>query len=59
MIDRSHDLPIIKQVEVLRISRSSVYYLPRSVSATDLEERDPFTLKRILHLRGSWRIRRR
>ena len=29
MIDREHDLPIIKQAEVLRISRGSVYYLPR------------------------------
>jgi putative transposase len=37
MIDREHDLPITKQADVLRISRSSVYYLPRSVSATDLE----------------------
>ena len=25
MIDRGHDLPIIKQAEVLRISRSGVY----------------------------------
>ena len=37
MIDREHDLPITKQAEVLRISRGSVYYLPRPVSATDLE----------------------
>src|SRR5258707_2796455 len=37
MIDRAHDLPITKQAEVLRISRGSVYYLPRPVSATDLE----------------------
>ena len=37
MIDREHDLPITKQADVLRISRGSVYYLPRSVSATDLE----------------------
>src|SRR5450631_4289988 len=37
MIDREHDLPITKQAEVLRISRGSVYYLPRSASATDLE----------------------
>ena len=37
MIDREHDLPIAKQAEVLRISRGSVYYLPRSVPATDLE----------------------
>jgi putative transposase len=37
MIDREHDLPITKQAEVLRISRGSVYYLPRPMSATDLE----------------------
>jgi putative transposase len=37
MINREHDLPITKQADVLRISRGSVYYLPRSVSATDLE----------------------
>ena len=36
MIDREHDLPITKQAEVLRISRGSVYYLPRPVSAADL-----------------------
>ena len=37
MIVREHDLPITKQAKVLRISRGSVYYLPRPVSATDLE----------------------
>ena len=37
MIDREHDLPITKQAKVLRISRGSVYYLPRPVSATHLE----------------------
>jgi putative transposase len=37
MIMREHDLSITKQAEVLRISRGSVYYLPRPVSATDLE----------------------
>jgi len=36
MIDRAHDLPISKQAEVLNISRGSVYYLPRPVSAADL-----------------------
>jgi putative transposase len=36
MIDRDHNLPISKQAEVLRISRGSVYYLPRPVSAADL-----------------------
>jgi hypothetical protein len=37
MIDREHDLPITRQATVLRISRGSVNYLPRPVSATDLE----------------------
>ncbi len=37
MIDRKHSLPIARQVEILRISRGSVYYLPRPVSAADLE----------------------
>jgi len=36
MIDREHDLPICKQAEVLRISRGSVYYLPRPVPEADL-----------------------
>jgi hypothetical protein len=29
MIDREHDLTITRQTEVLKISRGSVYYLPR------------------------------
>src|ERR1700682_1665375 len=37
MIDREHDLPITRQAQVLCISRGSVYYLPRLVSAIDLE----------------------
>ena len=36
MIDRAHDLPLTRQAELLNISRSSVYYLPRPVSAADL-----------------------
>lgn len=36
MIDREHDLPITKQAEALKISRGSVYYLPRPVSSADL-----------------------
>jgi putative transposase len=36
MIDRAHDLPISKQAGALNISRGSVYYLPRPVSAADL-----------------------
>jgi putative transposase len=37
MIDREHDLPISRQAELLRISRGSVYYLPRPVPASELE----------------------
>src|SRR4029077_6574520 len=37
MIDREHDLSITKQAAALNISRGSVYYLPRPVSASDLE----------------------
>jgi putative transposase len=37
MIDREHDLPITKQAAALNISRGTVYYLPRPVSASDLE----------------------
>ena len=36
MIDRDHDFPITKQAKALNISRGSVYYLPRAVSAADL-----------------------
>ena len=36
MIDRDHDLAITKQAEALNISRGSVYYLPRPVSAANL-----------------------
>jgi len=36
MIDRSHALPIARQAKALNVSRGSVYYLPRPVSATDL-----------------------
>ena len=36
MIDREHDLPIARQAEALSISRGSIYYRPRAVSAKDL-----------------------
>ena len=36
MIDRSHELPVKRQAELVGISRASVYYLPTPVSATDL-----------------------
>jgi putative transposase len=36
MIDSEHDLPVKQQAEALGISRSSIYYRPRPVSAEDL-----------------------
>jgi putative transposase len=36
MIDRSHDLPLTRQAELLKLSRSSLYYQPQPVSAADL-----------------------
>lgn len=36
MIDRNDDLPVSRQAKALGISRGSVYYLPRAVSAVDL-----------------------
>jgi putative transposase len=36
MIDRTHDLPLTRQAQVLKLSRSSVYYQPQPVSAADL-----------------------
>jgi putative transposase len=36
MIDRGAALPIVRQCELLELSRSSVYYEPRPVSAADL-----------------------
>ena len=37
MIDRTHELPITRQAELLEVSRAAVYYLPRPVSEADLE----------------------
>jgi len=36
MIDRNDDLPVSRQAKVVGISRGSVYYQPRTVSADDL-----------------------
>ena len=37
MIDRDHELSVTRQAEVVGIARSTVYYLPRPVSAADLD----------------------
>jgi hypothetical protein len=36
MIDRSHDLPLVRQAELLRLSRSTLYYEPQPVLAAEL-----------------------
>lgn len=36
MIDRGHELSVTRQAQMLNLSRSSVYYLPRPVSPGDL-----------------------
>lgn len=36
-IDREHDLPVTRQCELLRVSRSSVYYQPVPLPARDAE----------------------
>lgn len=36
MIDREHELPILKQAAAVGIARSTVYYLPRAVPVADL-----------------------
>ncbi len=36
MIDRTHELPVTRQAELLNVSRGSVYYLPKPVSAAEL-----------------------
>jgi len=36
MIDRSHDLPLVRQAELLRLSRSRLYNEPRPVPAAEL-----------------------
>jgi putative transposase len=36
MIDREHDLPLVRQAELLRLSRSTLYYEPRPVPTAEL-----------------------
>ncbi len=41
MIDREHALSISRQSEALKISRGSVYYLPRAVSGCRSRDHAP------------------
>ena len=51
MIDRTHALSIVRQAEVLGLSRGAVYYEPRATSAFDLA-----LMRRIdaVHLEMPW-----
>jgi len=71
MIDRSDDLPVSRQAKAVGISRGSVYYLPRPVSAENLSVmhridklhlKFPFAGSRMLQsflIREGYRIGRR
>ena len=36
MIDRTHNLPVVRQCEILQLARSSAYYTPKPTSLEDL-----------------------
>ena len=36
MIDRTHDLPVVRQCELLQVARSTAYYTPAPTSPSDL-----------------------
>ena len=36
MIDRTHDLPVVRQCRILKLARSTVYYTPQPTSDSDL-----------------------
>ena len=67
MIDRTHDLPIARQAQIVNISRGSVYYESQPVSDADhklmrrideLHLELPFAgarmLRDLLRAKGSW-----
>ena len=37
MIDKAHELPVTRQVQLLDLSRSTVYYQPQPISESDLQ----------------------
>ena len=36
MIDRTHELPVVRQCQILSLARSTVYYRPQDTSVADL-----------------------
>ncbi len=49
MIDRTHELPIIRQCEILQLARSTAYYQPQPISPEDLA-----LMRRIDELHMDW-----
>ena len=49
MIERTHELPVVRQCELLELARSTAYYQPLPVSQADLA-----LMRRLdeLHLKG-------
>ena len=37
MIDKAHELPVVRQVQLLDLSRSTAYYRPQPMSENDLQ----------------------
>jgi putative transposase len=67
MIEPAHDLPVSRQAELLDLSRSNVYYLPRPASESDLRLMRridelhlnyPFAGARMLRTCSSWKALR-
>ena len=67
MIDRDHELPLVRQAALLRLSRSRLYYEPRPVPAAELAIMRridvlhldyPFAGRRMLRDLLAWRGRR-
>jgi putative transposase len=55
MIDRSHELSLTRQAEILKVSRSGLYYEPHPVSSADLaimRQLDELHLEALAEFRG-------
>jgi putative transposase len=49
MIDRTHQLPVVKQCQILELARSTAYYQPQPISPEDLA-----LMRRIDELHMDW-----
>ena len=56
MIDKKHDLSVVKQAKLLGLARSTVYYEARTVSAADLVLMRRMDELHFLYPFAGWRI---